>query len=81
MSEESDAGGREDLPEVVVAKGRGVSLVWLVPVVALAIGALYAVGFGSSSSTYSHARAKSMRTMGRSSRVKLLVCLNCSPSL
>jgi paraquat-inducible protein B len=39
MSEGPSApGASENLPEVVVSKGRGASLVWLVPIVALAIG-------------------------------------------
>ena len=32
----------EDLPDVVVAKGRGVGLVWIVPIIALAVGAYMA---------------------------------------
>ncbi len=31
-------GNPEELPEVVVAKGRGVSLVWLIPVIAVLVG-------------------------------------------
>ncbi len=42
----SEASGEQDesgdLPDVVVTKGRGVSLIWLVPIVALAIGAYMA---------------------------------------
>ena len=32
------AGSPEELPEVVVAKGRGVSLVWLIPLIAVLVG-------------------------------------------
>ena len=43
MSEGSSRqDGSGDLPQVVVAKGRGVSLIWLVPILALAIGAYMA---------------------------------------
>ena len=38
MSEGGSASGSENLPEVAVHKGRGVSMVWLVPVVVFLTG-------------------------------------------